>query len=141
MLVSCRPECIRCCSSSSSRLSELVKNPYLCQRQIDLFNRTDHEQRRMSSDYVPLLPKDLCQIPLQSIDDEALRNIKKRSRLKDRFPFQLPSFIHKHRFFTSRSTEKNQQGTTRVRHSLLLPVGSLARGANDQSYLAGRPSN
>lgn len=57
----------------------------------------------MSSRYIPLLPKDLCHIPLRPIDDDSLGNMNKRSRSKGRFPFHLPSFLHKRKFFSSKS--------------------------------------
>jgi len=88
------------------RLSELVNNPYLRQRQIELtlFDQHDEQQMKMSSKYIPLLPKDLCHIPLRSIDDDSLGNVNKRSRSKGRFPFHLPSFLNKRRFFFSKSS-------------------------------------
>ena len=95
-----------------NRLSEFINNPYLRQRQVDLslfnqINDTDEEQQhpvKMSSKYIPLLPKDLCHIPLRPIDDDSLANMNKRSRLKGRFPFHLPSFLHKRRFFSMKSS-------------------------------------
>ena len=94
-----------------NRLSEFIHNPYLRQRQVDLslfnqINDNDEEQQhpmKMSSKYIPLLPKDLCHIPLRPIDDDSLANMNKRSRLKGRFPFHLPSFLHKRRFFSMKS--------------------------------------
>ena len=94
-----------------NRLSEFINNPYLRQRQVDLslfnqINDNDEEQLpvKMSSKYIPLLPKDLCHIPLRPIDDDSLANMNKRSRLKGRFPFHLPSFLHKRRFFSMKSS-------------------------------------
>lgn len=88
------------------RLSELVNNPYLRQRQIDLasFNQNDDQTMKMSSRYIPLLPKDLCHIPLRPVDDDQLANMNKRSRSKGRFPFHLPSFLNKRRFFSTKSS-------------------------------------
>ncbi len=100
------------------KLSEFVNNPYLRQREIDLllFNQNEEQQIKMSSKYIPLLPKDLCHIPLRPIDDDSLGNMNKRSRSKGRFPFHLPSFLNKRRFFTTKSAStptpilKNQDG-------------------------------
>ena len=88
------------------RLSEFVNNPYLRQRQIDLtlFNQNDEQQPKMSSQYIPLLPKDLLHIPLRPIDDDSLGNVNKRSRSKGRFPFHLPSFLNKRKFFFNKSS-------------------------------------
>ncbi len=95
------------------RLSEFVSNPYLCQRQIDLslFDQNDEQQIKMSSKYIPLLPKDLCHIPLRSIDDDSLGNINKRSRSKGRFPFHLPSFLNKRKFFSTKSSSAPAQSS------------------------------
>jgi hypothetical protein len=100
------------------KLSEFVNNPYLRQREIDLllFNQNEEQQIKMSSKYIPLLPKDLCHIPLRPIDDDSLGNMNKRSRSKGRFPFHLPSFLNKRRFFTTKSAStptpilKNRDG-------------------------------
>jgi hypothetical protein len=88
------------------RLSEFVNNPYLRQRQIDfsISNQNDDQQIKMSSKYIPLLPKDLCHIPLRPIDDDSLGNLNKRSRSKGRFPFHLPSFLNKRKFFSTKSS-------------------------------------
>jgi hypothetical protein len=92
------------------KLSEFVNNPYLRQRQIDLtlFNQNDEQQQqqqlKMSSQYIPLLPKDLLHIPLRPIDDDSLGNVNKRSRSKGRFPFHLPSFLNKRKFFFTKSS-------------------------------------
>lgn len=96
------------------RLSTYVNNPYLLQRQIEPASftnnqRNDEQTVKMSSRYIPLLPKDLCQIPLRSIDDDSLGNMNKRSRGKGRFPFHLPSFLHKRRFFSTKSTSTPTQ--------------------------------
>jgi len=63
----------------------------------------------MSSKYIPLLPKDLCQIPLRPTDEDSLGNRNKRSRSKGRFPFHLPSFLHKKKFFSSKSSNTPAQ--------------------------------
>ena len=99
----------------SFRLSELVNNPYLRQRQIDLssFNQNDEQPMKMSSRYIPLLPKDLCHIPLRPVDDDLLANMNKRSRSKGRFPFHLPSFLNKRKFFSSKSSTTNQTASSR----------------------------
>jgi len=88
------------------KLSEYVNNPYLRQRQIDtsLFTQNEEQEIKMSSKYIPLLPKDLCHIPLRPIDDDSLENMNKRSRSKGRFPFHLPSFLNKRKFFTTKSS-------------------------------------
>jgi hypothetical protein len=95
------------------RLSELINNRYLCQRQIDLslfneINSIEEQQIKMSSRYIPLLPKDLCQIPLRAIDDDSLGNMNKRSRSKGRFPFHLPSFLNKRKFFSTKSSQSSK---------------------------------
>jgi hypothetical protein len=63
----------------------------------------------MSSKYIPLLPKDLCHIPLRPHDNDSLGNMNKRSRSKGRFPFHLPSFLNKRRFFSSKSSSPPPQ--------------------------------
>ena len=104
------------------RLSEFVNNPYLRQRQIDLssFNQNDDQPMKMSSRYIPLLPKDLCHIPLRPVDDDLLANVNKRSRSKGRFPFHLPSFLNKRRFFSTKSstiqTPSSRNGTGKYFH-------------------------
>jgi hypothetical protein len=85
-----------------NRLSESTNNPHICQRKIDLSIRNDEQETKTSSRYIPLLPKDLCHIPLRPLDDDLLENMNKRSRSKGRFPFQLPLFLTKHRFFSSK---------------------------------------
>ncbi|CAF1052462.1 unnamed protein product [Rotaria sp. Silwood1] len=88
------------------KLSEFVNNPYLRQRQINLPLATQTEEQRikMSSKYILLLPKDLCHIPLRPVDDDSIENMNKRSRSKGRFPFHLPSFLNKRKFFTTKSS-------------------------------------
>jgi hypothetical protein len=94
-----------------------VNNPYLRQREIDLsiFNQNDDQQIKMSSKYISLLPKDLCHIPLRPNDDDSLGNMNKRSRSKGRFPFHLPSFLNKRKFFSTKSstTTTPQSGKNR----------------------------
>ena len=93
-----------------------MNNPYLRQRQIDLtlFNQHEEQEIKMSSKYIPLLPKDLCHISLRPHDDDSLGNMNKRSRSKGRFPFHLPSFLNKRRFFSTKSSTppppKNRNG-------------------------------
>jgi hypothetical protein len=98
------------------RLSTSVNNPYITQRQIDqaILTQTqdnDEQSIKMSSKYVSLLPKDLCHIPLRPIDDDSLANMNKRSRSKGRFPFHLPSFLNKRRFFSTKSSSVPAQAT------------------------------
>jgi len=105
------------------RLSDFVNNPYLIQRQIDpasFTNIQEHEDHpvKMSSKYIPILPKDLCQIPLRPIDDDSLANLNKRSRNKGRFPFHLPSFLNKRKFFSMKSSSSSQNAKTRTDGSL-----------------------
>lgn len=113
-------------SFRSYRLSELVNNPYLRQRQIDLssFNQNDEQPMKMSSRYIPLLPKDLCHIPLRPVDDDSLANMNKRSRSKGRFPFHLPSFLNKRKFFSSKSstnqTPSSRHGTGKNLSSIII---------------------
>ena len=90
-----------------------MNNPYLRERQVDplLFALNEEQSIKMSSRYIPLLPKDLCHIPLRPIDDDSLGNVNKRSRSKGRFPFHLPSFLNKRKFFTLKSsTPTNRNG-------------------------------
>ncbi|UJR37523.1 hypothetical protein I4U23_030225 [Adineta vaga] len=95
------------------KLSEFVNNPYLRQREIDLllFTQTNEQPMKMSSKYIPLLPKDLCHIPLRPIDANSLGNMNKRSRSKGRFPFHLPSFLNKRRFFSTKSNSTPLQSS------------------------------
>jgi len=92
------------------KLSDFVHNSYIREREVDLdlFNQLD-DQVQMSSKYIPLLPKDLCQIPLRPTDEDSLGNRNKRSRSKGRFPFHLPSFLHKKKFFSSKSSNTPAQ--------------------------------
>lgn len=67
----------------------------------------------MSSRYIPLLPKDLCLIPLRPVDEDSLGNMNKRSRSKGRFPFHLPAFLNKRRLFSTKgssTTSKARNG-------------------------------
>ncbi|CAF0963562.1 unnamed protein product [Adineta steineri] len=107
-------EGIRMFNHLLQKLSEFVNNQYLRQREVDLslFNQSEEQQQiKMSSKYIPLLPKDLCHIPLRSIDDDSLANMNKRSRSKGRFPFHLPSFLNKRRFFSTKSSSTPTQSS------------------------------
>ncbi|CAF0884139.1 unnamed protein product [Adineta ricciae] len=101
------------------KLAEYVSNPYLRQREIDLslFVQNTEQEMKTSSRYIPLLPKDLCQIPLRQIDADSLGNMNKRSRSKGRFPFHLPSFLNKRRFFSTKSSSApTQSSKNRTEH-------------------------
>lgn len=116
------------------RLSEYVNNPYLIQRQVDpgsFVNLQEHDDASMktSARYIPILPKEICQIPLRPIDDDSLANMNKRSRSKGRFPFHLPSFLNKRKFFSLKSSTPTQTTKTRTGRrfflSQLLPSTSF----------------
>ncbi|CAF3082760.1 unnamed protein product [Rotaria socialis] len=112
---------IRLFNQLLQKLSEYVNNPYLRQRQITLpFAIQNEEQEiKMSSKYIPLLPKDLCQIPLRPNDNDSLGNMNKRSRSKGRFPFHLPSFLNKRRFFSTKSSSGSAQASKTRNESLV----------------------
>lgn len=113
------------------KLAEFTQNPYLRQREVDLtlFVQNNEQQTKMSSRYIPLLPKDLCQIPLRPIDADSLANMNKRSRSKGRFPFHLPHFLNK-RLFPGKSTS-TQSGKNRNRRSSLPFVSPLTLSFQD----------
>jgi len=123
------------------KLSEFVNNPYLRQRQIDLtlFNQNDEQQIKMSSKYIPLLPKDLCHIPLRPTDDESLGNVNKRSRSKGRFPFHLPSFLNKRKFFSTKSSTppSQPQASSINRNEIDTNVGTLIEENDQESSSIG----
>jgi hypothetical protein len=73
----------------------------------------------MSSRYIPLLPKDLLNTPLRPHDNDSLDNMNKRSRSKGRFPFHLPSFLNKRRFFSTKSSTPPPPRTTQTRNGNL----------------------
>ncbi|CAF4191591.1 unnamed protein product, partial [Rotaria sp. Silwood2] len=123
------------------KLSEYVNNPYLRQRQIDIpFAIQNEEQRtKMSSKYIPLLPKDLCHIPLRPLDDDLLENMNKRSRSKGRFPFHLPSFLNKRKFFTTKSSSTTPSQASKNRN--IEPSSTIESSIEETEHIKSAVDN
>ncbi|CAF0766914.1 unnamed protein product [Rotaria sordida] len=122
------------------KLSEFVNNPYLRQRQINMPISTQNEEQRikMSSNYIPLLPKDLCHIPLRPVDDDSLENRNKRSRSKGRFPFHLPS-VFKRKFFTTKSSSTQMSQLSKDRDEQ--PSSNIANSGEDNEHIDSTVDN